>query len=154
MTPTAVTPSPTIHKKVCARVALVSLDEASVSVLHDCFRQFGIRTVVTGTEAADRLRREKFEACVVRLGDSSALRVLEAARTSASNSRIVIYGIAGSAQEALRFSKYGINAVLDPRSSARPRSRWCAPRICWWCTSSAVTCGCRSSPRCELRPGR
>jgi len=64
--------------------------------------------------AAERLRKEKFEACVVRLGPT-AQAVMEAARTSPSNSRMVIYGIGGSAQEAMRYSKYGINAIFqDP----------------------------------------
>src|SRR5262249_54050673 len=34
------------------------------------------------------------------------------ARTSPSNGRMVIYGLGGSAQEALRYSKYGINAIF------------------------------------------
>jgi hypothetical protein len=113
MIQTAVAPSPVIPKKVFARVMLVNLDEPSAHILRDCFRQFGIRTVVADGDAANRLGREKFEACVVRLSDASAAGVLEAARTSASNSRIVIYGIANNTPEALRFSKYGINAMLD-----------------------------------------
>jgi hypothetical protein len=38
---------------------------------------------------------------------------MEAARTSPSNSRIVLYGLGGSAQEAMHFSKYGINAMFQ-----------------------------------------
>ncbi len=113
MNQTAPAPSPIIPKKVFARVMLVSLDEPTAHILRDCFRQFGIRTVVADGDAMHRLCREKFEACVVRLSDASATGVLEAARTSASNSRIVIYGIAANTQEALRYSKYGINAMLD-----------------------------------------
>jgi hypothetical protein len=37
---------------------------------------------------------------------------MEAARTSPSNSRIVLYGLGGSAHEAMRYSKYGINAMF------------------------------------------
>ena len=37
---------------------------------------------------------------------------MESARTSASNTRMVIYGLGGNAQEAMRYSKYGINAVF------------------------------------------
>lgn len=77
----------------------------------DCFRQFGVETIIMGNGAEERLRREKFEAFVVRLGPP-AEPVMEAARTSASNSRIVIYGVGGTAQEAMRFSKYGINAIF------------------------------------------
>lgn len=77
----------------------------------DCFRQFGVETVIMGNGAEERLRKEKFEACVVRVAPSAEV-VMEAARTSASNSRIVIYGLGGTAQEAMRFSKYGINAIF------------------------------------------
>jgi hypothetical protein len=38
---------------------------------------------------------------------------MEAIRTSSSNSRMVIYGLGGSAQEAMRYSKYGINAIFQ-----------------------------------------
>ncbi len=34
------------------------------------------------------------------------------ARSSPSNSRVVLYGLGGSAQEAIGFSKYGINAIF------------------------------------------
>ena len=37
---------------------------------------------------------------------------METARTTPSNSRIIIYGLGGSAQDAMRFSKYGINAIF------------------------------------------
>src|SRR5207253_6971863 len=74
-------------------------------------RQFGIETVLMGGEAAERLHREKFEACVLKLGPG-AEAVMESSRTSPSNSRMVIYGLGGSAQEAMRYSKYGINAVF------------------------------------------
>ncbi len=59
------------------------------------------------------LNRQKFEACVLRLYDPEADRILKAARNSPSNRRLVVYGIARNTQEALRYSSYGINAVLD-----------------------------------------
>ena len=46
---------------------------------------------------------------------------MESARTSPSNSRMVIYGLGGSAQEALRFSKYGVNAVFHEPLERPPR---------------------------------
>lgn len=113
MSQPAVAPSPVIPKKVYARVALVNPEESTAIILRDCFRQFGIRMVLTDDDSIQRLQREKFEACVVKLSEPDAESVLEAARGSASNSRIVIYGIAASAQEALKFSKYGVNAILD-----------------------------------------
>jgi hypothetical protein len=98
-------------KKTAARAALVGLNESSRALLADCFRQFGIETVVMASNAAERLGHEKFEACVLHLG-SGAEAVMEAARNSPSNSRIVIYGLGGNAQEAMRYSKYGINAMF------------------------------------------
>lgn len=109
-----------VRKKASARAALVDIKGAGLQVLHDCFRQFGIETVVMTGTAADRLRREKFDACVLHLNPDSEA-VMESVRSSASNSRMVIYGLGGSAQEALKYSKYGINAVFhEPveRSSA------------------------------------
>jgi hypothetical protein len=99
-------------KKVSARVALIDVKESSRRILSDCFRQFGIETTVMTGDATGRLQKEKFEACVVKL-DPSAEAVMGAARTSTSNSRMVIYGLGGSVQEALRYSKYGINAVFN-----------------------------------------
>jgi hypothetical protein len=68
--------------------------------------------VLVSSSAAERLRQEKFEACVLPLAPG-AEAVMEAARTSPSNSRVVLYGLGGSAQEAMRYSKYGINAMFQ-----------------------------------------
>ncbi len=62
-------------------------------------------------EATERLQKEKFAACVVRVQPESE-PVMLSARNSPSNSRLVIYGLGGSAQEAIGFSKYGINAIF------------------------------------------
>jgi hypothetical protein len=106
---TAFAPAPS--NKKAARAALVDLKESSRSLLADCFRQFGIETVVTAS-ASERLRKEKFEACVLRLGPG-AEQVMEVARSSPSNSRIVLYGLGGNAQEAMRYSKFGVNAMFQ-----------------------------------------
>jgi hypothetical protein len=108
---TALAPIPQ-KKKASARIAMIDLKDATRSILSDCFKQFGIESVVMSGDAAERLRKEKFEACVVPLGPG-AQAIMEAARTSASNSRMVIYGLGGSAQEAMRYSKYGINAIFQ-----------------------------------------
>ncbi len=101
---------PTSSRKKAARAALVDLKEASRALLSDCFRQFGIETVVIDSPA-ERLRHEKFEACVVNLVPGTEA-IMEAARTSLSNSRIVLYVLGGDAQQAMRYSKYGINAMF------------------------------------------
>jgi hypothetical protein len=108
---TALAPIPQ-SKKAAARIAMVDLKDGSQGILTECFRQFGIESVMVAGNAAERLRKEKFEACVVKLGPA-AQAVMEAARTSPSNNRMVIYGLGGSAQEAMRYSKYGINAIFQ-----------------------------------------
>jgi hypothetical protein len=106
-------PAPTSStKKVAARAALVDLKESSRALLTECFRQFGIETVLVSGSAAERLRQEKFEACVLNLAPG-AEAFMEAARTSPSNSRLVLYGLGGNAQEAMRYSKFGINAMFQ-----------------------------------------
>jgi PilZ domain len=106
-------PAPTSStKKAAARTALVDLKESSRALLTECFRQFGIETVLVSGSAAERLRQEKFEACVLNLAPG-AEAFMEAARTSPSNSRLVLYGLGGNAQEAMRYSKFGINAMFQ-----------------------------------------
>jgi hypothetical protein len=99
------------HRKSVASVVLFDLPENSESLLAECFRQFGIDTVRLAHEDAGRLQTEKFEACVLPLGPSAG-EIIELARGSNSNSRIVIYGLGGTAQDALRYSKLCINAVF------------------------------------------
>lgn len=107
-------------KKVSARAALVDLKDTARTILSDCFRQFGVETITVNEGAAERLKKEKFEACVLKLGPD-AEAVMNSVRTSPSNSRMVIYGVGGTVQDAMKFSKYGINAVFNEpleRSSA------------------------------------
>jgi hypothetical protein len=105
-------PTAPMTRKAAARTALVSLDESARALLTEGFRQFGIETVMVTDNAAERLKKEKFEACVLSLGDG-ADTVMEAARTSPSNSRCIIYGVGGNAQQAMRYSKFGINAMFS-----------------------------------------
>jgi PilZ domain-containing protein len=102
-----------IPGKITARTASIHIDPACNAFLGDCFRQFGISIVPLEGDPVAVLNRQKFEACVLRLYDPEADRILKAARNSSSNRRMVIYGIARNTQEALRYSGYGINAVLD-----------------------------------------
>lgn len=99
-------------RKFSARAALVDLQEPSRIMLSECFRQFGIDAVSMTSDHAPRLSKEKFEACVVRVG-SAAEDVLESARGSRSNSRMVIYGLGGSVKDAMKLSRFGLNAVFQ-----------------------------------------
>ena len=104
-----VPPSPT--RKFSARAALVDLHENTRSLLSECFRQFGIESVTMSGDRAERLASEKFEAVVVPVG-GKVKPLLESARRSRSNSRMVIYGLGGTALEALKLSPFGINAIF------------------------------------------
>ncbi|HEY6250962.1 MAG TPA: PilZ domain-containing protein [Candidatus Angelobacter sp.] len=103
----------TAFSKVVAKLASVAVEESSNAFLQDCFRQFGITVVPVGDNFGEILGSRKFEACVLRLYDPHAEKILHAARNSPSNRRMVIYGIARNTMEALRFSSFGINAVFD-----------------------------------------
>jgi hypothetical protein len=99
-------------RKFSARAALVDLQETSRNLLSECFRQFGIDTVSMTSDKAARLATEKFEACVIRMG-THAEPVLESARASRSNNRMVVYGLGGSVKDAMKLSRFGINAVFN-----------------------------------------
>jgi hypothetical protein len=99
-------------KRGSARVAFVDLHDSAAIVLGECFRQFGVETVALNGNAATRLAKEKFEGCVLRLQDG-ADSVMDGARSSPSNRHMILYGLGGSVHDALRYSKYGINAVFS-----------------------------------------
>jgi hypothetical protein len=109
-TPTIIAPV-SVHRKTNARVALFDLPKASANLVTECFRQYDIETVSVPQEQVDRLQHEKFEACVLPLGEHAG-SIIELARSSPSNSRIVIYGLGGTAQDAMRYSKLCLNAVF------------------------------------------
>lgn len=99
-------------EKAVATVALVGVDKATAAVLAESFRLFGIQSVSLAGDEIARLDREKFHACALPL-DAEADSVLKRVRTSGSNRHIVIYGVCTSLQEAMRYSRYGINAVFE-----------------------------------------
>lgn len=101
-----------LGSKVAARVAAVDVDSSALGILHDCFRQYDIEMAALSGCINERLRREKFDACVLDL-KPAMLPVVEAARSSPLNRRMVIYGISHGPGDAIPFIKYGINAVLE-----------------------------------------
>ena len=104
---------PAGSQKPAARVLLFGLDDPTAAVVRECFRQFGVEAVPEEDRSGVRLEREKFEACVVALDDPAAAQLMQKARKSPSNQRILIYGLTSSTMQALSFSKYGVNAVID-----------------------------------------
>src|ERR1700686_152115 len=111
-TTTGATLSPLpVHRKSVARVALFDLPLAASQLVTESFRQFGIDTVHISREQSSRLQSEKFEACVLSL-TADAGSIIQLARGSASNSRIIVYGLGGTAKDAMRYSKLCLNAVF------------------------------------------
>lgn len=98
-----------------ARIALVGLNPKDAELVGEAFRQFKLTVVpIPFAEAATRLVREKYEGCVVRLSDEGAEELLRTARSAPSNRHMVLYGISDH-KTAMRFSSFGINAILpDP----------------------------------------
>lgn len=112
VSPIPAAPRNTASKPV-ARVAIIGLDVSGAAILNDCFKMFAIETVRLSRESApDHFQNEKFEACVLRL-DQAAGPLLTAVRTSPSNHRMVVYGIAGTTHDAMLYSRYGINAFIN-----------------------------------------
>src|SRR5919201_7008137 len=103
------------QKKLAARAAVVGLEAGAGKLLEECFRQFHIDVVsFNGDSVGQRLSNEKFEALVLRL-EPQTQALIEQARNSRSNKRVVIYGIAKDTQEAVRYSRFGINALFDAK---------------------------------------
>jgi hypothetical protein len=107
MTPSS---SASVVKKAAARAAFINVDAATGNVLRDCFKQFGVET--HPLEDTTRLHKEKFDAAVIGLNEQ-AEAFLQEARNSRSNRRIVVFGISTSVADAIRYSKYGINVLLE-----------------------------------------
>ena len=101
-------------QKAYAYVALIGLGEEAARLIAECFKQFGIETAVFApADAPSRFKREKYEACVLTLTNDNAEKLLADIRQSTSTQRMVVYGICGTMQEALQFSRYGVNATFN-----------------------------------------
>jgi hypothetical protein len=105
--------SPSISAKpdAAARVALIGLDDVELALLTDSFKQFNLKTTAINREETERLGKEKFEGCVVRL-DEAAEPILKSVRNSPSNRHMLVYGIAADTESAMRYSKFCINAIF------------------------------------------
>lgn len=93
-------------------LALVELDALSREAMRKAFAECGVNAIEAGSDFASRVMREKFEGCALRL-DERAASILEAVRSSPSNHRMIVYGIASESLDVRPFSKYGVNAIVD-----------------------------------------
>lgn len=95
-----------------AKIALVGIEGKDADVLGEAFRQFKLSTTsIALHHAAERLVKEKYEGCVLRLTDPGAKELLTTARSAPSNRHMVLYGISDT-KTAMQFSSFGINAIL------------------------------------------
>jgi len=92
-------------------VALIGIEEQPAEILRAAFQQFKIGSQVVAADHAESMHKKKYEGAVVRL-DNKAQPILEAVRSSARNRQITILGLCDTHEEAVRYSKFGINAVL------------------------------------------
>src|SRR5574341_507360 len=107
-------PEPKGKPKHAPTALLIDLEAREAEMLAGVFRQFSIESESVAGDVAKIVGKKKFEACVLRLSDG-AESTLEVVRQSARNRNVPILGICSSAPQAMRFSKYGINALLrDP----------------------------------------
>ncbi len=103
--------SSAVTKKVFPKVAMIGVEQASADLLRTTFQQFKIDSQVLTGNPVEAMQKKKYEGCVVHL-DEQAAPVLEAVRNSPRNRQITILGICKDPREAIRFSKFGINAVV------------------------------------------
>lgn len=106
-------PQKSASTKPMAFVALLGLEDPANQLFRDSFKQFGIETSAFPLETAEtRFKREKFEAAVLRLSPEVE-PLLKFLRSNPETQRMVLYGICATAQQALRYSQYGVNAVFN-----------------------------------------
>jgi len=111
------------EKKTEVRVAVVGVDAAAGKLLGECFQQFHIEALaLEGKAIEQRLGGEKFEAIVIPL-DSSTQALIQTARSSAANRRAVIFGISNDTRDAIRYSRFGINAIFENKWLQEPVDR-------------------------------
>lgn len=93
-------------------LALINLDRSSSDMVQRAFAQCGINAVRVTEDFSRCVGHEKFEGGVLDLNEP-AIPVLEAIRSSSSNRRMILYGIAAKGLDMRPFSRFGINAILD-----------------------------------------
>jgi hypothetical protein len=105
-------------EKIECRVALVELPPEAAQMMRQIFAQFKIKAVDCTGETMQPTK-QKYDACVVQLNDS-AEPLLATIRSSPLNRHMVIYGINTPDSDFKKFSRHGINAVINhpPERSA------------------------------------
>ncbi len=99
-------------EKIECRVALVDLPSEASQMMRQVFVQFKIKAVECTAASPCSPTKQKYDACVVQLNDE-AEPLLETMRSSPLNRHMVIYGVNMPAADFKKFSRHGINAVMN-----------------------------------------
>src|SRR3954469_13961006 len=105
-------------EKIECRVALVDLPTEAAQMMRQVFAQFKIKAVEC-TSATMEPTKQKYDACVGQL-TASTEPLLASLRASPLNRHLVIYGVNTPDSDFKKFSRHGINAVINhpPERSA------------------------------------
>ena len=98
-------------EKVECRVALVDLPTEAAQMMRQIFAQFKIKAVECTVDTMQPTK-QKYDACVVQLTDNVE-PLLATIRSSPLNRHIVIYGVNTHDSDFKKFSRHGINAVMN-----------------------------------------
>src|SRR6267143_1260961 len=98
-------------EKVECRAALVDLPAEAAQMMRQVFVQFKIKAVEC-TSGTMQPTEQKYDACVVQLTDD-AEPLLATIRSSPLNRHMVIYGVNTPGSDFKKFSRHGINAVMN-----------------------------------------
>jgi len=93
------------------RIGLYLIEAPAATLLRECFRVFEMETIAL--PELNSLQKEKFDGLVLSFSSSDAESALAAVRSSPRNQKAIVYGIYSDTKELLRFSRYGINALLE-----------------------------------------
>jgi len=98
-------------EKIECRVALVDLPTEAAQMMRQVFAQFKIKAVECTSDTMEPTK-QKYDACVVQLTDSTE-PLLASLRASPLNRHLVIYGVNTPDSDFKKFSRHGINAVMN-----------------------------------------
>src|SRR4051794_34546555 len=98
-------------EKIECRVALVDLPTEAAQMMRQVFAQFKIKAVECTSETMEPTK-QKYDACVVQLTDPTE-SLLATLRGSPLNRHLVIYGVNTPNSDFKKFSRHGINAVMN-----------------------------------------
>ncbi len=99
-------------RKFDPKIGMIGLTWEQQGLFEDCFKQFRIQALFISGAIGLQLQQEKFDGIVLAVGENAA-EVLQTARTSSSNRRLLIFAVCKSRKDVLPYTQYGINATLE-----------------------------------------